>query len=492
MRKAISEALNLARQGVQNMVLELPTGYGKTVAGPYIYRAYREAGLCWRAIHVFPLRAILHKTLERYVQTHQDIEFTYQDGDVALRRRYVKDPYFRGEYVLTTLDSFAHNLLRAPVAELHKLLDRRPRAIHYHVPFAYIYPSCVFIDEAHVAVQDESGKVVAALNASLKMLGDAKIPVVVMSATLGRWKREFFKDFVFVELGERDERGEDTVIVNDGEFENQFKETKYVVKVIEESEVEKYAKGEAEGNKRVLVIINDVSKAVELGKRLDAVVIHSMLTREDRERAEGKLGEARIVVGTSAIEAGVDVSFDVLITSADVAESVVQRVGRVCRYGGGCEGRLYLFGDHADIYLSVKEWRLPYREGSYRHLLRDKLEQDDGLYWLLTQITQLIHISPQEIKKAYLKYGMSFVRSGLVEVCVDPSLSPEKCFTTSIERLSRLPIVAAVAERCKLDPPKYKNPQDYVEWVIDVVGNCGEMPKFLMEEGSYEPGYGPR
>jgi len=45
-RNAISRALDLARSGVQHMVLELPTGYGKTVAGPHLYRAYREAGLC--------------------------------------------------------------------------------------------------------------------------------------------------------------------------------------------------------------------------------------------------------------------------------------------------------------------------------------------------------------------------------------------------------------------------------------------------------------
>jgi len=37
-RRAISRALDLARSGVQYMVLELPTGYGKTVAGPHLYR----------------------------------------------------------------------------------------------------------------------------------------------------------------------------------------------------------------------------------------------------------------------------------------------------------------------------------------------------------------------------------------------------------------------------------------------------------------------
>jgi len=489
-RRAISKAIGLARRGVQYMVLELPTGYGKTVAGPHLYRAFREAGLCWRAIHVFPLRAILHKTLSRYVCEHPDIEFTYQDGDVTLRDRYVKDPYFRGEYVLTTLDSFVHNLMRVPVTEMHRFLERNLRAVHYHIPFAYIYPSCVFVDEAHIAAQDETGKALAALKALLEVLRDAEVPVVVMSATLGRWKRGFFKGFTFVELGERDEEGGDRVVVYDGEFERMFSQTRYSVEVIDEAEVEKRAREKAEKGRRVLVIINNIQRAVALAKSLGAVLIHSMLTREDRQRAEGMLDGARVVVGTGAIEAGVDVSFDVLITSADSAESVVQRVGRVCRYGGDCKGKVYLFGKSAEAYTSVREWRLPYREGSYMELLRDRVEWEQGLYWLLKQIANLIHVPPEELRKAYLKHGASFVRSALIEVCTGVSPGPERCFTASLDRAAELPVSAAVAGNCKLDPPpECKEAKKCVEWLVNAVERCREVPRLILER--YTPGYGP-
>jgi len=489
-RRALSRALDLARGGVRYMVLELPTGYGKTVAGPHLYRAYREAGLCWRAIHVFPLRAILHKTLSRYVHEHPTIEFTYQDGDVTLRERYVKDPYFRGEYVLTTLDSFVHNLLRVPVAEVHKFLERHLRAVHYHIPFAYIYPSCVFIDEAHIAAQDEAGKALAALKASLEVLRGAEVPVVVMSATLGGWKREFFRGFTFIELGEKDEESDGRVVVHDGEFERVFSQTKYSVEVVDETEVEKTAKKEIERGRRVLVIINNIQKAVELAKSLEAVLVHSMLTREDRQVAEGMLGGARIVVGTSAIEAGVDVSFDVLITSADAAESVVQRVGRVCRYGGDCEGKIYLFGKNAETYASVREWRLPYRGGSYTSLLRGEVRWDPGLYWLLKQIAGFIHVLPEELRKAYLRYGASFVRSALIEVCTDVEPDAGRCFTASLDRAAELPISAAVAGGCKLDPPpRCERAEKCVWWLINAVEQCGEVPRLILER--YTPGYGP-
>jgi len=490
-RRAISRALDLVtRSGVQYMVLELPTGYGKTVAGPRLYRAYREAGLCWRAIHVFPLRAILHKTLSRYVQEHQDIEFTYQDGDVTLRKRYVKDPYFRGEYVLTTLDSFVHNLLRVPVAEMHRFLERHLKVAHYHIPFAYIYPSCVFIDEAHIAAQDEAGKALAALKASLEVLRGAEVPVIVMSATLGGWKREFFRGFTFVELGDRDEEEEGRVVVHDDEFERMFSQTKYSVEVIDEAEVEKSARKEMEKGRRVLVIINNIQKAVDLAKSLGAVLIHSMLTREDRQRAESMLDCARVVVGTSAIEAGVDVSFDVLITSADVAESVVQRIGRVCRYGGACEGKIYLFGKNAETYASVKEWRLPYREDSYVGLLRGEVEWEQGLYWLLKQVSGFIHVPPEELRKAYLKSGASFVRSALIEVCRDAPPSPENCFTAALSKAAELPVSAAVAGNCRHEPPpRCGDAKECVKWLVDAVERCREVPKLILEK--YTPGYGP-
>ena len=168
MRRAVERAVELAERGEASLVLELPTGYGKTTAGPLLYRAYRKAGLCWKAIHVLPLRAIVENALKDYMKNpgYSDIEFAYQDGDVLLARSgYRKDPFFVSEYVLTTVDSFVHNLFKAPVTELYKLVEGKP--VHYHIPFAYIYPSCVFIDEAHVAAQDERGKAVAALKAAV-------------------------------------------------------------------------------------------------------------------------------------------------------------------------------------------------------------------------------------------------------------------------------------------------------------------------------------
>jgi len=485
MMRAVAKAAELIRRGEGYIVLELPTGYGKTTAGPALFRAARETGLCWRAIHVFPLRAVLHKTLERFTEEHPDLSFTYQDGDVSLTKKgYVKDPWLSGEYVLTTLDSFAYNLFKIPVAEFYKLVEGR--RIHYHIPFAYIYPSCIFFDEAHVAV--EGKRSAAVVSAAANALRGFDIPIVVMSATLGKWKYEVFKDFTFVTLGERDcECGGRAVSVHDPKFQEKFAKTKYDVEVIEEGDVAKVARREAEAGKRILVIINDIRRAVELYyelRDLGAVLIHSMLTREDRGRAEGGLGSARVVVGTSAIEAGVDVSFDVLITSADSPESVVQRVGRVCRYGGECRGKIYLFGPGAEKCAEVKEWRLPYKEGSYAPLLSESVEADPGAEWLLTQLASSLYVRQDELRRAFKRYSYSLVRDhALVEVCTDASRDQAKCFSASANRIE-FPVLVLKRDGTVEDVDKVDE-----RWLVKYVEEHGEFPALLAKR--YVEGVGP-
>ncbi len=94
-----------------------------------------------------------------------------------------------------------------------------------------------------------------------------------------------------------------------------------------------------------LVVLNRVLRAQELYGALrragvgdDAVaLVHSRFRRGDRARHEKFLGrernDARIVVATQAVEAGVDVSARTLFTELAPWPSLVQRMGRCNRHG---------------------------------------------------------------------------------------------------------------------------------------------------------------
>lgn len=479
MRRAIKKALELAERGVDKIVLELPTGYGKTVAAPLLYKKFKAAGLCWKAIHVFPLRAVLHTTLKRYVEEHPDIEFAYQDGDVTLKAEgYVKDPWFASEYVLTTYDSFIHNMLKAPVAEFHKLINDG-RGVHYHWPIAEVYPSCVFLDEIHLAV--EGAKQAASVSVVVNMLKEMEVPTVVLSATMGKWKHQVFKDFVFIQLGERDEEGSGFVAVRDEEFEKRIGSVEYRVEVIEEGSVIKLAREKIKEGKRVLVVVNNLRSVVSFWKKLRdlrPVLIHSMLTRRDRQMAEEGVKEAQLVIGTGAIEAGVDTSFDVLISDVPSVESVVQRVGRVCRYGGECRGELYFFGEGAERLTQVKSWRIPYKEDSYVGLLRCCIEVNRRLQWLYEMIAKALWI--EDIDQIFKKHGASFFRDDLlVEAAVGDGF--EMAFSASLGKLVELGYTETVdGERVG---------DDIYNFVQSYVARRGELPVIKIHD--YIDGVGP-
>ena len=98
--------------------------------------------------------------------------------------------------------------------------------------------------------------------------------------------------------------------------------------------------------------------------------------------------DGMIAVTTQVIEAGVDVSFDVLFTEAAPPTVLTQRAGRVARYGGSLTAKIYVFETEEERKSSIYdeeiveetlkilkkmqvEWRLPEdRDGivSYKKL----------------------------------------------------------------------------------------------------------------------------
>lgn len=89
-----------------------------------------------------------------------------------------------------------------------------------------------------------------------------------------------------------------------------------------------------------LVILNTVARAQELYRHLprtmERLLLHARFRAADRQAAMERLrtGPAdRIIVATQAIEAGVDITSAVLFTELAPWSSLVQRFGRVNRYG---------------------------------------------------------------------------------------------------------------------------------------------------------------
>jgi len=330
-RRGIEETLSKIEQG-KSVILTAPTGYGKTSLTYALGLASLKGnGYFDRVIHVLPLRSIIQDLTSKLT------DFARQAGYPstvvgAYDMDFHDTPFFLRKVNVTTLDSFVLNMFKLPVSEIGR--GMRGMGTHYEVPRGAIYSSIVVFDEFHL-FSDDGGKdkSLTSVIASLRGLGAMQVPFVIMTATLPSSLRDLIKEKLkdVVELEE----------VNDN-----FKVERDVrVDFDNELDFEKL------DGRKTLVVMNTKKEAIDAYLRakkagLSPILIHSKFNAADRRRKVEEIENAKLVISTQVIEAGIDVSFEVLYTEAAPLPNLIQRSGRVARRGGQGEVHILPFKGH--------------------------------------------------------------------------------------------------------------------------------------------------
>jgi len=362
---AIEELLNNAeREKPKPLLVRLPTGYGKTLIGESLlaYEAIKNDWSIARGLtYVLPTRAITHDVAVR-LKEHLD-KFGIRNIKELHGESDATD--FYADVSVATFDTFLYSFAR--------------RTTDYHLerPAGVIATSYVIFDEAHM-VQDKylyshsiMGKLIASCN-------EAGIPVVIMTATLPMC----IEDTIFKNVGEPlripddvESFDEDVNSYRGSIKDVTFKRNIDLLSYLDSQEFyEKLRQA-----KRVLIIANTVERAVKAfeiikkreSKGLKVILLHSRLRlqdRRDREEVARKLLQPEVkcskcgkeislpafianyevycndckplnasevsgivVVATQVVEAGLDVSCELLVTEVAPADALIQRVGRCAR-----------------------------------------------------------------------------------------------------------------------------------------------------------------
>jgi len=367
---------------LKSAVLIAPTGAGKT-----------EFALLWNAknarkmIYTLPLRVALNDLFWRFKDKYFDkdaidilhstafIEYLEEEQEgraISLDKKLTASKILSSPILLTTPDQVFLTSLNYYGSD--KVIA--------------VYPlSSIVIDEIQTYNPEMASIIIKTLQTVQKLGG----VVLIMTATLP----PYFKPFFFNDESKKYEIPEkfklkfekidtriikDNVknynlkrhkieVVEDGLTEYKKEKTGYSIEV-KESKLDEYLK--KYDGKNIFVVLNNVSKAIEVYKRIEnrypnVFLLHSRLIEkeksrridlinlilklqkfkekscENKEEVLKKIEELRldfekidtnkpvIVIATQIIEASVDLDFDVMLTEVSPIDSQVQRWGRVHR-----------------------------------------------------------------------------------------------------------------------------------------------------------------
>jgi len=305
-------------------LLRAYTGWGKTSAGLLFFAKKSPA----KIFYLMPTITAINKFYETLRKVFGDKRvskyFYFLDTEIREDDEKLSQLFFFKNfvtpYVITTVDQFLLSFLQAGKYYTKRVMFRN---------------SGLIIDEIHL-LNPLMLSLVTYFIKTYKELYNLK--VLFMSATLPKALARYLQ--------------ENIKIPDSGflDFSHGYKEKRRVIWKWVDGDIESYLEKiieEKEKGKKVLVIVNTVEKAVKIGRRLeeefrlkygkDFIVFHARfmyLHRKEKETwAEEYKKKPHIFVATQVCEVSLDISYDVLFTELASLPALIQRFGRVNRYG---------------------------------------------------------------------------------------------------------------------------------------------------------------
>jgi CRISPR-associated endonuclease/helicase Cas3 len=195
-----------------------------------------------------------------------------------------------------------------------------------------VYTSTIILDEVHLLY--DSSKSLSFLASLIRINKELENRLIFMSATIPEKFVEKLKaysgDLIYEKFNN----------VLDLNFYQERKEKNYKLEILKlntENKLDKIKELiEKESFNKALVVFNTIEDATNFYKLIQGkkILIHSRFSFKDREEKVKEirnLKEKAIIIGTQAVEAGIDISSDLLISEIAPPNSLIQRFGRFLR-----------------------------------------------------------------------------------------------------------------------------------------------------------------
>ena len=327
----------------KNIILQVPTGAGKTWASiiPFLYaQENQRTDFPTKMIYSLPLRTLTNSI---YEDVKNICPASIQTGE------YGEDPYFENDIIFSTIDQTLSNFLCFPLA-----LSTRQANINAGA----LIGSYLVFDEFHLLDPKLS---MATTIGMLKILGNL-CRCCIMTATLSNDFMIALKDtlpnYTIINLDDfPDDKNKITSLLP----RIAKKKIEVVKEIISAERIIKYHKRKSiiicnrvETAQKIYndIITNQKKGTLKSIKTENIICLHARFFDKDRKLKEQKLknffgkkvdkNEEAILISTQVIEAGMDISCDVMHTEISPISSFLQRVGRCARFESEL-GQIYVY-----------------------------------------------------------------------------------------------------------------------------------------------------
>lgn len=308
----------------RNVVLTAPTGAGKTWTAlfPFLYARQMKQDFTDRVIYALPLRTLASSLYE----STKDTFFRYKIRSTIQMGNQPDDPHFKGDVIFTTIDQLLSAYIGLPFGTSKASAN---------IPAGAMIGAYVIIDEFHLLSYTE------ALPTFLDMMKRLYpyTRFLLMTATAPK---------PVVTTLEKHICGQAVTLssIENNALPKRIRRINWSESQLSGNEIARRHQGG-----RTLVIVNEVKRAQELyfelvnilkseEREIDIRVLHSRLFTNHREEVEGWVldtfarnsSKEAILISTQVVEAGIDISSDVLLTDLCPANALLQRIGRCARF----------------------------------------------------------------------------------------------------------------------------------------------------------------
>jgi CRISPR-associated endonuclease/helicase Cas3 len=364
------ERVERAFESGKVVILRAPPGIGKTAVPITLLLAILKGDFqhASSVIHVAPTRSLIDDLAKRVRGSLAKLVGDKISAELVARQHgFAHETYgLMALYTITTFDTYLYNLYKLPTDEIMKIY--RGSYGHYEVPRSLIFSAVNFLDEVHMAIEEETNMANAVIE-SIRALASFKIPSIVSTATLSNYLLNSIAGLV---------GGSSIDIVDYESYISQEVDEFYK---IESSKVFKPLGGDplikvkdlcntnedplerlvrelldiVESGGRASIVVNTIEVARCIYSRLrdrgNVIIIHSRFTPEDRvaKLKELENNKGVLLISTQVLEVGVDMSFDAMISQISPPSSLIQRMGRLARGEDLDEGLWAILASNEDL-----------------------------------------------------------------------------------------------------------------------------------------------